>query len=277
MSAVAESKRITVPEIMAHKGGTPLVCLTCYDAVLAKIMDPQVDLILIGDTVGMVVHGMKTTLPVTLEMMILHAQGVMRGSSHALVAVDMPFGSYEESPAQAFRNAARVLAETGAQAVKLEGGVRMAETVRFLTCRGIPVVGHVGLTPQSIQALGGFKAQGREEAQWPAIEEDARGVAEAGAFAVVLEAMAEPLAAKITRQIPVPTIGIGASNACDGQILVVNDMLGLTPHVPKFVRRYAHLGEDVAAAVASYAADVRARAFPGADNTYAMKKAGPAQ
>jgi 3-methyl-2-oxobutanoate hydroxymethyltransferase len=275
MSAITESKRISVPDILTHKGGVPLVCLTAYDAVLANLMDPQVDLILIGDTVGMVVHGMKTTLPVTLDMMILHAKAVMRGTAHALVAVDMPFGSYEESPPQAFRNAARVLAETGAQAVKLEGGVRMAETVRFLTSRGIPVVGHVGLTPQCIQALGGFKAQGREQSQWPAIEEDARAVAEAGAFAVVLEAMAEPLAAKITAEIPVPTIGIGASSACDGQILVVNDMLGLTPRTPKFVRRYAHLGEEIASAVTAYAADVRARAFPGAEHTYAMKKPNP--
>lgn len=277
MSVVSETNRLTAADLKARKGGDKLVCLTAYDAPIAQLLDPHVDMLLIGDTVGMVVHGMNTTLPVTLEMMILHAQAVMRGSSRALVAVDMPFGAYEESPRQAFRNAARVLAETGASAVKLEGGVRMAETVKFLTSRGIPVVGHVGLTPQSIQAIGGFKTQGREQSQWPALEADAAAIAEAGAFAVVLEAVTEPLAAKITGQIAAPTIGIGASNACDGQILVVNDMLGLTPRQPKFVRAYANLTETIAAAVEAYAADVRARSFPGPENTYAMKKPSPSK
>src|SRR6201999_4166514 len=197
---------------------------------------------------------------------------VMRGSRRALVVVDMPFGSYEESPQIAFRNAARVMQETGCGAVKLEGGARMAETVHYLSQRGIPVMAHIGLTPQMIQVLGGFRTQGRTEAEWPAIQADAQAVADAGAFAVVLEGMAEPLAARITRQITIPAIGIGASAACDGQILVMEDMLGLTPNPPKFVRRYANLGPDIEKAVKAYAADVRDRAFPGVENVYTMKK-----
>jgi 3-methyl-2-oxobutanoate hydroxymethyltransferase len=211
---------------------------------------------------------------VTLEMMILHGQAVMRGSRHALIVVDMPFGSYEESPNIAFRNAARVIQETGCGAVKLEGGARMAETVRYLSTRGIPVMSHIGLTPQMIQIFGGFKTQGRTEAEWPAIEADAKAVAEAGAFAVVLEGMAEPLAAKITREVAIPTIGIGASAQCDGQILVMEDMLGLNPKPPKFVREYAKLGTDIEAAVRAYAEDVRSRRFPGVENVYSMKRIG---
>jgi 3-methyl-2-oxobutanoate hydroxymethyltransferase len=216
-------------------------------------------------------HGLETTIPVTLEMMILQGRAVMRGSKRALVVVDMPFGSYEESKEQAFRCAARVLKETGCGAIKLEGGKRMAETIAFLTERGIPVMAHVGLTPQSINALGGFRAQGRDPADWEPFETDAREVSEAGAFSVVLEAMAEPLAARISRDIPIPTIGIGASPVCDGQILVLEDMLGLSPRVPKFVKRYSDLGPAIDRAVASYAADVRQRAFPAADHVYAVK------
>ncbi len=217
-----------------------------------------------GDSLGMVMYGMESTVGVTLDMMIAHGKAVMRGSSHALVVVDMPFGSYEESPQVAFRNAARVMQETGCTAVKMEGGQRLAETVRYLTERGIPVMGHIGLTPQAVNVTGGFRrARGRTEAEWPAIEADAKAIAEAGAFAIVLEGMAEPLAAKITRQIAVPTIGIGASPDCDGQILVMEDMLGLNPNPPKFVRQYASLGPDIERAVKAYAADVRARAFPG--------------
>jgi 3-methyl-2-oxobutanoate hydroxymethyltransferase len=274
MSAVVEMKRVTVPEILAHKNAKPVVMLTCYHAHTARLLDSHVDMLLVGDSLGMVIHGMETTLSVTLEMMILHGQAVMRGSKRALVVIDMPFGSYEESPQVAFRNAARVMQETGCQAVKLEGGARAAETVHYLTERGIPVVGHIGLTPQRIQIFGGFKTQGRSEAEWPAIEADAEAIAEAGAFAVVLEGMAEPLAAKITRRIPIPTIGIGASPECDGQVLVMEDMLGLNPTPPKFVRQYAELGPDIEAAVKAYAADVRARAFPGKENVYGMKKAG---
>jgi 3-methyl-2-oxobutanoate hydroxymethyltransferase len=274
MSAVVETKRVTVPEIMAHKNAKPVVCLTCYHAHTARLLDEHVDLMLVGDSVGMVMHGMENTLGVTLDMMILHGKAVMRGSKHALVVVDMPFGSYEESPQMAFRNAARVIQETGCQSVKLEGGARMAETIHYLTDRGIPVMGHIGLTPQRIQIFGGFKTQGRTEAEWPAIEADALAVAEAGAFSVVLEGMAEPLAAKITREIAIPTIGIGASAQCDGQILVMEDMLGLNPNPPKFVRQYASMGADIEAAVKAYAVDVRARTFPGKENVYSMKRAG---
>jgi 3-methyl-2-oxobutanoate hydroxymethyltransferase len=274
MSAVVQSKRVTVPEIRAHKNAKPVVCLTCYHAHTAKLLDEHVDLMLVGDSLGMVMHGLETTIGVTLDMMILHGKAVMRGSRHALIVVDMPFGSYEESPQVAFRNASRVIQETGCSAIKLEGGARMAETIHYLTQRGIPVMGHIGLTPQMIQIFGGFKTQGRTEAEWPAIEADARAVAEAGAFAVVLEGMAEPLAAKITREIAIPTISIGASAECDGQILVMEDMLGLNPSPPKFVRQYAQMGPGIEAAVKAYAADVRARAFPGKENVYTMKRTG---
>lgn len=268
----SDTPRLTVPELRARKDREPIVCLTCYHAHTARLLDPHVDLMLVGDTLGMVIHGMETTLSVTLEMMILHGQAVMRGAKRALVVIDMPFGTYEESPEIAFRNAARLMQETGCGAVKLEGGARMAETIRYLTTRGIPVVGHIGMTPQMVQVLGGFKTQGRDTAEWPAIEADARAVAEAGAFAVVLEAMAEPLAARITRSVPIPTIGIGASPVCDGQILVMEDMLGLNPHPPRFVREYARLGAEIEAAVGAYAAEVRARRFPGKENVYTMKK-----
>ena len=274
MSVVVQTKRVTVPEIRAHKNAKPVVCLTCYHAHTAKLLDAHVDLMLVGDSLGMVMHGMENTLGVTLDMMISHGKAVMRGSKHALVVVDMPFGSYEESPQIAFRNAARVIQETGCTAVKMEGGARMAETVAYLASRGIPVMGHIGLTPQMIQVMGGFKTQGRTAAEWPAIEADAKAVAEAGAFAVVLEGMAEPLAARITQLIAIPTIGIGASAACDGQILVMEDMLGLNPSPPKFVRQYAQLGPEIETAVKAYAADVRARTFPGAENVYPMKKIG---
>jgi 3-methyl-2-oxobutanoate hydroxymethyltransferase len=274
MSAVVQMKRVTVPEIRAHKNAKPVVCLTCYHAHTARLLDEHVDVMLVGDSLGMVMHGMENTLGVTLDMMILHGRAVMRGSKRALIIVDMPFGSYEESPQIAFRNAARVIQETGCTAVKLEGGARMAETIAYLTSRGIPVMGHIGLTPQMTQVMGGFKTQGRTQAEWPAIEADARAVTEAGAFAMVLEGMAEPLAAKITHEVSIPTIGIGASAECDGQILVLEDMLGLNPNPPRFVRAYANMGPDIEAAVEGYAADVRARKFPGAENVYAMKKAG---
>ena len=273
MSVHSESRRISVPDIKAHKGGKPVVCLTCYHAHTARLLDQHVDVMLVGDSLGMVMHGLETTLGVTLEMMILHGQAVMRGAKRALVVVDMPFGTYEESPEIAFRNASRIMKETGCQAVKLEGGARMAQTIRYLTLRGIPVMGHIGMTPQNIQIFGGFKTQGRSESDWPAIEADAQAVAEAGAFAVVLEAMAEPLAARITGQISIPTIGIGASPACDGQVLVMEDMLGLNPNPPKFVRQYANLGPAIEAAVKAYASDVRDRSFPGVENVYPMKKA----
>jgi 3-methyl-2-oxobutanoate hydroxymethyltransferase len=228
--------------------------------------------ILVGDSLGMVMHGLETTIPVTLDMMVLQGHAVMRGSRRALVVVDLPFGTYEVSREQAFMTAARVLKETGCGAIKLEGGHRMVETIRFLVERGVPVMAHVGLMPQSINALGGFRAQGRDLADWAPIAADARAVADAGAFAVVLEAIAEPLAAQITREIAIPTIGIGASPACDGQVLVLEDMLGLSPWVPKFVKRYTSLGPAIETAVASYAAEVRSRRFPGPEHVYAVKK-----
>ena len=263
MSLQAEQKRLTAPDIRARKGGDPIVALTSYHAHTARILDKHCDVILVGDSLGMVMHGLETTVPVTLDMMILQGRAVMRGSQRALVVVDMPFGSYEASKEQAFTSAVRVLKETGCGAIKVEGGRRMAETIAFLVERGVPVMAHVGLTPQAINALGGFQAQGRDRADWAPIEEDARAVADAGAFSVVLEAMAEPLAAQITREVSIPTIGIGASPACDGQILVLEDMLGLSPRVPKFVKRYTDLGPSIDAAVADYAAEVRSRAFPG--------------
>jgi 3-methyl-2-oxobutanoate hydroxymethyltransferase len=220
----------------------------------------------------MVMHGLESTVPVTVEMMILQAQAVMRGSQKALVVVDLPFGSYEKNPEQAFDTAARILKETGAGAIKLEGGKRMAPTIAFLTERGVPVMAHVGLTPQSINMLGGFKAQGRERAAWDAIIEDAKAVSDAGAFSVVIEAVAEPLAQELTKAVPIPTIGIGASSQCDGQVLVLEDMLGLSDWVPKFVRKYANIGPQISQAVENFAIDVRARKFPGDENTYPMKK-----
>jgi len=273
MSVHSETRRITVPEIRAHKNNKPLVCLTCYHAHTARLLDSHVDIMLVGDSLGMVMHGLESTLGVTLDMMITHGKAVMRGSDKALVAVDMPFGSYEESPAIAFHNAVRIIQETGATAVKLEGGTRMAETIHYLTERGIPVIGHIGLTPQMVNVKGGFRTTGRTLEEWPALLADAKAVAEAGAFAVVLEGMAEPLAAKITADIAIPTIGIGASAACDGQILVMEDMLGLNPNPPKFVREYAHMGSAIEAAVKAYASDVRERRFPGTENVYPMKKA----
>jgi 3-methyl-2-oxobutanoate hydroxymethyltransferase len=271
MSVQAPQKRLTAPDISARKGGSPIVALTSYHAHTAAIADKYVDFLLVGDSLGMVMHGFESTLPVPLDLMIMHGRAVMRGARRSLIVVDMPFGSYEESPAQAFRNAARVTKETECGAIKLEGGRRMAETIRFLADRGIPVMAHIGLTPQSINTFGGFKTQGRTRDQWAHIEEDARAVADAGAFAVVLEAIAEPLAAKITKELPIPTIGIGASASCDGQILVMEDMLGLSPRVPKFVREFGEVGKAIEKAISSYAEEVKARNFPAPVNTYEMK------
>ena len=271
MSQHVATRRITAPDITARKGRDPIVSLTSYHAHTAAIADKYVDFLLVGDSLGMVMHGFESTLPVPLELMILHGRAVMRGAKRSLVVVDMPFGSYE-SPAQAFRNAAVVMKETQCGAIKLEGGKRMAEAIRFLSERGIPVMAHIGLTPQSINILGGFKTQGRTREQWSIIEEDAQAVTEAGAFAVVLEAVAEPLAVKITREIPIPTIGIGASPACDGQILVMEDMLGLSPRVPKFVKEFGKVGAAIEGAIRSYAEEVRNRSFPAPENTYEMKE-----
>ena len=270
MSSEFAFKRVTAPDIAKRKGGAPIVALTAYHAHTARIIDPYVDMLLVGDSLGMVMHGYETTVPVPLELMIMHAQAVVRGSSRALVVVDMPFGSYEESPTVAFRNAARVLKETGCGAIKIEGGAHMAETIRYLSDRGIPVMSHIGMTPQAVNMIGSFKPRGRLRSEWAAFEEDARAVAEAGAFAVVLEALAELLAARITKQVSIPTIGIGASAECDGQILVLEDMLGLSPRVPKFVKEYAQIGEAIENAVKSYANEVRARVFPSDAYTYPM-------
>src|SRR5882757_8160020 len=271
MSVQEEIKRLTAPDIRARKGGEPIVVLTSYHAHTARLVDKYCDVILVGDSLGMVMHGLETTVPVTLEMMVLQGHAVMRGSKRALVVIDMPFGSYEASKEQAFMSAARVMKETGCGAIKLEGGRRMAETTAFLAERGVPVMAHIGLTPQSINTIGSFRAQGRDEADWGPIEEDGLAVAQAGAFSVVLEAMAEPLARMLTGAIPIPTIGIGASVACDGQVLVMEDMLGLSPRVPKFVKRFGDLGPGIEKAIADYAAEVRARAFPGPEHVYAMK------
>jgi 3-methyl-2-oxobutanoate hydroxymethyltransferase len=264
------SKRVTAPDIAKRKGGAPIVALTAYHAHTARIIDPYVDMLLVGDSLGMVMHGYETTVPVPLELMIMHSQAVVRGSSRALVVVDMPFGSYEESPSAAFRSAARVMKETGCGAIKIEGGAHMADTIHYLTDRGIPVMSHIGMTPQAVNTIGSFKPRGRFRSEWAAFEEDARAVAEAGAFAVVLEALAELLAARITKQISIPTIGIGASAECDGQILVLEDMLGLSPRVPKFVKEYAQIGAAIETAVKTFAGEVRDRVFPSDAYTYPM-------
>ena len=271
MSGQAGVKRLTASQIMRRKGSEAIVSLTAYHAQTAALADPYVDFLLVGDSVGMVLHGFPSTVPVSLDLMIIHGQAVARGSHTALIVVDLPFGSYEESPATAFRSASRIMKETGCGAVKLEGGVRMAETIRFLVDRGIPVMAHIGLTPQAVNTLGGYQAQGRVRDQWPALEADAMAVADAGAFAVVLEAIAEPLAVKITQSVPIPTVGIGASARCDGQILVMEDMLGFTDRVPKFVKKYASVGPDIETAIRTFADEVRSRAFPPKDHTYAAK------
>lgn len=271
MSIQAQSKRLTSVDIGKMKGTTPIVALTAYHAHTARMVDGLADVILVGDSLGMVMHGLETTVPVTLEMMILQGHAVMRGSSKSLVVVDMPFGSYEESPAQAFHNAARILKETHCGAVKLEGGAHMAETIAFMVKRGVPVMAHIGMTPQSINVLGSFKALGREEASWGRFIDDAKAVSEAGAFAVVVEAVAEPLAVKITQAIAAPTIGIGASAMCDGQILVLEDMLGLSERVPKFVKKYGAIGALIKSAIEDYAAEVRGRTFPAAEHVYEVK------
>ena len=272
MSIQHQTKRLTSVDIGKMKGATPIVALTAYHAHTARMVDGLADVILVGDSLGMVMHGLETTVPVTLDMMILQGHAVMRGSTQSLVVVDMPFGSYEESREQAFRNCARVMKETHCGAIKLEGGAHMADTIRFMVERGVPVMAHVGMTPQSINTLGSFRALGREEKQWQKFIDDAKAVSEAGAFAVVVEAVAEPLAAKITQEISAPTIGIGASAACDGQILVLEDMLGLSERVPKFVKKYGAIGDHIKGAIEEYAAEVRARTFPGPEQVYGMKK-----
>ncbi len=270
MSRLRDIGRILPPHIRSHKSAPePLVCLTAYSAPVARILDPLCDLLLVGDSLAMTCYGMDSTLPVSLDTMIMHGKAVASSSSHACIAVDMPFGSYQESREIAFRNSARVISETGCSAIKLEGGREMASTIGFLVDRGIPVIAHIGLKPQYFNALGGYKVQGRSDQEAENVLADARAVTGAGAFAVVLEGLVEPLARQITGEIAIPTIGIGASGACDGQILVTDDLLGLTggPY-PKFVRNYANLHEEIQKAVGAFAHDVRSGIFPGENQTY---------
>lgn len=269
-------KRITVSTIKKQKGAEPLVCLTAYSAPMARLADEYCDLLLVGDSLGMVLYGYDNTIPVTLEMMIMHGGAVVRGSRKSLIVVDMPFGSYQASPAQAFENSSRIMKEAQCQAVKLEGGAEMAETVSFLVQRGVPVLGHVGLKPQSLHAEGGYKIKGREKDDLDQVLSDALSVQDAGAFALILEGVTPDLAAIVTEKLSIPVIGIGASAVCDGQILVTEDMIGLTSgKKPRFVREYAHVAEAIEGAISQYAADVKAREFPAEDHLYAsLRKAG---
>ena len=280
MSSTHVIQRMTIPCVMDRKKvssgeyvtANPLVCLTAYHTHMARLLDPHIDILLVGDSLGMVLYGMENTLEVTLEMMILHGRAVMRGSKRACVVVDMPFGTYEETPQIAFKNASRILKETCCQAVKIEGGTYMAETIFYLQERGIPVMAHIGLMPQTINMMGGFKRQGMNENQWKKLKDDASAVVAAGAFSVVLEGMVAPLADEITKAIPIPTIGIGASSHCDGQILVTEDMLGLSMEVPRFVKKFSRLGNQISDAVEQYTREVRCRDFPEDKHTYPMKK-----
>jgi 3-methyl-2-oxobutanoate hydroxymethyltransferase len=268
-------KRMTVPAIRGRKrdGRTeqPIVMLTAYTMRMAQLLDPHCEMLLIGDSLGQVIYGLPSTVPVTMEMMCAHGAAVVRGSWHALVAVDMPFGSYEASPEQAFNSAARIMKETGCAAVKLEGGEAMAPTIDFLTHRGIPVIGHVGLTPQAVNVLGGYGARGKSADEATKIIADARAVAEAGAFCIVVEGVMEEIAERVTEAVAVPIIGIGASPKCDGQVLVTEDMLGLFERTPRFVKRYADLASEIGVAVGKYADEVRTRAFPTEEQTYRPK------
>ncbi|HWA21879.1 MAG TPA: 3-methyl-2-oxobutanoate hydroxymethyltransferase [Caulobacterales bacterium] len=267
----ASVRAVTAADIRARKGGAPIVCLTAYTAPMAELLDAECDLLLVGDSVGMVVHGLPNTVGVTLEMMILHGQAVMRGARRAMVVVDMPFGSYEGGPETAYANAVRVMKETGCAAVKVESGPAVAGAIEYLVARGIPVMAHVGLRPQAVNVDGGFRAKGRTEEERLLVLEEAKAAEAAGAFAIVVEGVAEGLAEEVTKAVSVPTIGIGASAACDGQILVTDDLLGLFDWTPKFVRRYADIRGQVQAAVHAYAEDVRARRFPAAAETYALR------
>jgi 3-methyl-2-oxobutanoate hydroxymethyltransferase len=268
-------KRMTAPAIRARKvtgaAEPPIVMLTAYTMRMAQLLDPHCDMLLVGDSVGQVIYGLPSTIPVTMEMMCAHGAAVVRGSWHALVGVDMPFGSYEASPAHAFESAARILKETGCAAVKLEGGEAMAETIAFLTGRGIPVIGHVGLTPQSVNVLGGYGARGREEREAQQIIADAKAVDQAGAFCIVVEGVLESVAEEITRSSSAPVIGIGASAKCDGQVLVIDDMLGMFERTPRFVKRYDDLATRIGEAARIYADEVRTRSFPTGDHTYRPK------
>ncbi len=268
-------KRTTVPSIRTRKqDGTtqqPIVMLTAYTMRMAQLLDPHCDMLLVGDSLGQVIYGLPSTIPVTLEMMCAHGAAVVRGSWHALVAVDMPFGSYEQAPEQAFASASRIMKESGCAAVKIEGGEAMAPTIEFLSNRGIPVVGHVGLTPQAVNVLGGYGVRGREDAEAQKIVADAQAVADAGAFCMVVEGVMEEIATKVAQTVPIPVIGIGASAECDGQVLVTEDMLGLFERTPRFVKRYDDLATRIGEAAKAYAGEVRSRIFPTAEQTYRPK------
>lgn len=269
MNDAGHSKRITAADL--KKAGTPIVCLTAYTAPIARLLDPAVDILLVGDSLGMVLYGFESTLPVTLDMMIAHGAAVARASSHALIVVDMPFGTYERSPAQALDNARRIMNETGCSAVKCEGGKAIADTLRHLVKNGVPAMGHIGLLPQSVQKMGGYKIQGRDDTQASALLEDAKAVTDAGCFAMVIEGTIEIVARRITETVAIPTIGIGASPGCDGQVLVIDDLLGITEKPPRFAKAYAALAPVIAVAAKAYAEDVRARRFPDAAHCYGVK------
>lgn len=268
-------KRLTIPAIRQRKKNgitaQPIVMLTAYTARQAQLLDAHCDLLLVGDSLGQVIYGLPSSVPVTLEMMIAHGAAVVRGSYHAAVIIDMPFGTYEQSPEQAFGSAARILKETGCAGVKLEGGAAMADTVRFLTERGIPVMGHIGLTPQAVNVLGGYNARGRSDAEAAKIVSDAKALDSAGAFSIVIEGVVEPIAIEATKAIACPSIGIGGSAECDGQVLVTEDMLGMFERVPRFVKRFADVASVVSTAAETYAAQVRDRSFPGPEQTYQPK------
>lgn len=273
MSKQGALKRKTAAQLQAMKGVSPIVSLTAYTTPIARLLDAHCDMLLVGDSLGMVLYGLPSTVAVTMEMMIAHGQAVMRGAERACVIVDLPFGSYQESKEQAFRSAARIMAETGCDGVKLEGGAEMAETVAFLTARGIPVCGHIGLMPQQVNTTGGFRTLGRTDKEADKIRNDATAIAEAGAFAIVVEGTIEPLAREITAALAVPTIGIGASPACDGQVLVCDDMLGLfNDFKPRFVKHFAELAPQVSKAAETYAEEVRARTFPGPEHVFQPRK-----
>ncbi len=268
MSVTGKIRALTPPDIQGMKGDTPIVCLTAYTTPIARMIDEHTDLVLVGDSVGMVMHGMPNTLGVTMDMMVMHGKAVRRGLKRPLLVIDMPFGSYEESPQVAFQNASRFMKETECGAVKLEGGVDMAETIQFLTKRGIPVMAHIGLTPQAVNVFGGYKIQGKGSDE-QRIMDDAVAVEDAGAFSVVCEKVPDPTARKLTKKLEIPTVGIGASMHCDGQILVVDDMLGMfTDFQPKFVKRFANLGQKVNEMAAEYAEEVRTRKFPAPEHVY---------
>lgn len=272
MSTPTRQKRLTPNNIQALKGERPIVCLTSYTTPMTKLTDPHCDLLLVGDSLGMVLYGLESTVSVTMEMMIAHGQAVMRGASHACVIVDLPFGAYQESKEQAFRNAARLLKETGCDGVKLEGGEEMAETVDFLTRRGVPVLAHVGLMPQQVNTTGGYRSQGHTDKEADKIRRDAAAISDAGAFAMVIEGTVEPLAREITAKVASATIGIGASPACDGQVLVVDDMLGIfTDFKPRFVKQYAQIAPIISQAVEDYANEVKTRSFPAPEHTFQIR------